>query len=217
MKNRTKLPRSLITTGVLSLALFATAMPASAVPAPPGGANPTQGRACIAIRFAGAGGKGHVGWGVELRPGTFMFGAVEGKDGVPVIPERKPNGGWYNYGSWDDMLNAFRSPMGRPSNPLSAGHIYDAVKCTLVIGTRSSDAEQLGKTMRDRGYFLARNNCLDVANQVIALFGAKTPHPSLTIYPRIYYSQLVGPAWKEWSLSPSLGAAPPQAMVRRRW
>lgn len=191
---------TIVLTSILCLASLgdrAQARPAQRVAATPQTAG---GQACIIDRFRGAAGAGHVGWAVEIAPGKYMYGSVEDPTGASGIARGKPNGGWYATGSWNDMLNAFRNPLLRVSNPAHAGERYDFIKCAAVARPNVPQAQADGRTMPGRGYDLIGNNCLDAAHAVVRDYGAPgLPNPTTALTPNRYFETLPA-SWRSMRL-----------------
>lgn len=175
-----------VLTAGLVAALVAWAVPTIAQAAPPSQAR----RACVAMRWDGAFGLGHVGWGIEIAPGQFLFGGLEGLPSTAGIRNGDPNGGWYALGSWNDMVNHFVDPGLRNSQPRRAGGVYDQMKCTELASSQPAAARKVGMEMARRGYALSGNNCLDATDEVVKLFGASTPRPGKVLTPKAYYDRL---------------------------
>lgn len=149
------------------------------------------GQACVVIRHSGAQVPltpihlGHIGWGVEIAHGRYMFGAIE---------DRSSNGnaGWSQEGTWEDMLAAFKHP-GH-----SGGH-YDAIRCIEVAQPNPAAAINVGSTMQDRSkhYDFRSKNCLHATYAVIHAYGANhIPTPNWAdMAPNKYYNDFKGHEW----------------------
>lgn len=202
----TKLKSSLLAIGVLSLSALATEAQVFALPIPPPPPPPPIKDApnglsvCVAIRRNGAplvGGLvrlGHIAWGVEVSRGQYMFGSLEDPSGAWQIKHGQPNGGWFKFGTFNDMQNAFRNPALRQSNPAHAGLPYDAIKCVALARPNVGGAQSSGRSMPGRGYKFPGNTCLDAVDNVIRAYGAPgLPSPTLAPAPNSYYDQLRWP------------------------
>ena len=173
----------LVATSLVCCAGLGTVAQAS-YPADPSGPPPLQGpgKACVVIRHSAVLHAGHIGWGVEIAQGRYMFGAVE---------DMSSNGskGWSQEGTWDDMLAAFQ-------HPGHTGGRYDAIKCIEVAQPNPATAINVGSTMPERSkhYNVFTKNCLHATYAVIHAYGAThVPTPSWAdMVPNKYYNDFKG-------------------------
>jgi hypothetical protein len=183
----------LIAASLLCGASLGTAAQASEARRPPddgpaAAAAASFGHACVVIRHSGAQVPltpihfGHIGWGVEISNGRYLFGAVEGASS-------NGSAGWSRTGSWAQMLAAFQ-------HPGHTGSKYDGLRCVAVARPNVGAASSAARTMPDRSkhYDLRTKNCLHATYAVIHAYGATgVPAPSGTdIIPNKYYNDFPG-------------------------
>ena len=128
---------------------------------------------------------GHVGWGFELHPGWWEFGANEG-------PGRGPFGAlsrtWIKLGTWNQMLSTFR-------NYYKLGY-YKTYRCASVDTSSSAISRAGGVANREFNeiYIPGPQDCESQVYNVLTAYGVRHL-PSDTAFlnplsPNVWYLQL---------------------------
>ncbi len=147
------------------------------------------GRVCLFLRTNGApvlfDRMGHVGWGYEIGPDSYRFGATENPSGARQVPPGGDIGWWRDSGSFDQMLRTMQATN------------YDHYSCrtTDVADATAADAKALA--VRDGGYLGIGNNCLDHTYDILTAYGARFATSRKThLRPRDWYhSEVRQPGW----------------------
>ena len=116
--------------------------------------------------------QGHVGWAYVNNDGSYSYGATDapldffkGKTGVAILPGVDSNVPWRGRAATEaEMFNQFRGHY-------SANVPYSEVKMTFVLSRNEGLANQRADQIKNVGYTLVGNNCMDHTYTVLAAYG----------------------------------------------
>lgn len=125
--------------------------------------------------------EGHVGWGYQSGPETFVFGGTENTSGNILVPAGEDNGAWIMSGDRQAMLQEMTTKG------------YDACKELSTAVFDPDAAWQKANWTLGAGYAGWRNNCLDHVIAVLSAYGilgmpSAQSHPS----PKDWFGILAG-------------------------
>ncbi|GBB90922.1 hypothetical protein RclHR1_01800007 [Rhizophagus clarus] len=104
---------------------------------------------------------GHVGWSWQMEgTSTFVYGSTDGKDTL-FIPEGQANGYWDSQGSYEIMINDFKSKG------------YISYNCESVENINVDAAFSKMAEMKANGYDIIGNNCLVHVIAILTSYNAK--------------------------------------------
>jgi hypothetical protein len=128
---------------------------------------------------------GHVGWGFEIHPGWWEFGANEGPGRGPFDTLSRT---WIKLGTWNQMLTTFRNYNKR-------GY-YKTYRCANV-DTSSSDISSAGVVANrefNEFYIVGPQDCESQVYNVLTAYGVRrlpSDTASLNVLsPNVWYLQL---------------------------
>jgi hypothetical protein len=112
--------------------------------------------------------QGHVGWAYINDDGTYSYGATDAsKAFLGVIPPGvDSNEPWRGTARTEaEVFQAFKAHYTTDT--------YNEVKHTFVAKRNQSQADHLSREIRNWGYTLPGNNCVDHTYKVLAAYGAQ--------------------------------------------
>ena len=133
---------------------------------------------------------GHVGWGFEIKPGHFCFGAKEVAGNLHVS-EGDNNYVFVRQGSEQQMLSTMKKGVRYP---------YHFCKAIEVPHTNPAAAMHMAEDSKKWGYFILGNNCMDDVFKIIKCYanGNDTvlPWPSTHPTPNHFFHDIPAPEMK---------------------
>ena len=150
-----------------------------------------SGRAAIFINWMIPLGMGHVGWGFQQNS-LWNYGGLET---AGVIIDKGANNNTNNcLGSFDEMVKNMKITNRPGCN--GGGYPYHEYKIISVASPKSSAALDQVKSIRQNGYGLHANNCMDAVFNVIKAYAGGNDHilpwPSSYWAPRWWYAAIPG-------------------------
>jgi hypothetical protein len=130
-------------------------------------------RGAAFVRFEGADGLGHVGWGFDVSATTVNLGAVENPSGQTTSPARDD-------GYWDSFM---QNPI-----PTMASKGYNYLKYVNLAKARPFSAYRVAKWIGTIDYKALGRNCLDDTYDVLRAYGVpELPPPADTLLPNVWF------------------------------
>jgi hypothetical protein len=104
---------------------------------------------------------GHVGWSWQIG-GTsiYVYGSTDGQEALH-ISKGQPNGYWEGQGSYESMINVFKSKD------------YISYNCEKVENINVNAAYTKMAEIKANGYDVIGNNCLDHTIAILISYNAK--------------------------------------------
>ena len=135
-------------------------------------------RAAAFVRYTGAMGAGHLGWGFDFDAANADVGAVENPIGAASCPADK-------MGYWDEIT-------GAPAHVMQSRG-YDDLKYVHLANGDAVSAYRVAKWVSRQPYALFGRNCMDDAYDVLRAYGVPNlPVPSHEILPNEWFVQFLG-------------------------
>ncbi|CAB4492421.1 unnamed protein product [Rhizophagus irregularis] len=104
---------------------------------------------------------GHIGWGLQISgTSTYVYGSTDGQETLH-IPKGQPNGYWKDQGSYESMINVFKSKD------------YISYNCEKVENNNVNAAYIKMAEIKANGYDVIGNNCLDHTIAILISYNAK--------------------------------------------
>ena len=152
-----------------------------------------SGQAAIFINWTIPIGLGHVGWGYQISPDVWMYGGLE--TAGFYIGSGYGNNTHNIKGSFKAMIQGMKDGK-RPDNTGFDGYPYHQYKIISVQNINVAGAATLVEKIRNGGYFLPGNNCMDAVFQVMKAYARGNdrvlPWPCTHPVPRMWYNAIPG-------------------------
>lgn len=136
---------------------------------------------------------GHVGWGFQNSNGSWTWGATE-TSGVAKMPGTD-NGTFVETGSKEQMLSAMRSGNRKNGKRYFPYYSYKMLRATMP---NPDAARFVADSLKDVGYTVIGNNCMDhtirVLNQfsTVPMFPLPGTGPNPMWAPRFWFTMIPG-------------------------
>lgn len=140
--------------------------------------------------------QGHTGWAFSLADGRWIFGAIDGTQGMTV--KEGENNGWFMtiFDSERKMLDYVGGFSVSGQNPaIMRFGPYTSFKSYDIYNAHPATAIQVAVRSKDWGYGVARNNCVDTTVKVLRAYGVSIVHPGekgTSWIPNTWFGQITG-------------------------
>ncbi|HTV93046.1 MAG TPA: hypothetical protein VMG98_10040, partial [Verrucomicrobiae bacterium] len=133
-------------------------------------------RTAAFVRYSGANGLGHVGWGFDYNDAVVNAGSVENPKGTPTCPVA-------TMGYWSEFL---ANPI-----PTVTKNGYDSLKYLNLEQANPVRAYRVAKWVATQPYDVVGRNCLDDTYDVVRAYGFPKPQPpSDDLFPGAWFGLL---------------------------
>lgn len=161
-----------------------------------------HGQAFVFINFEQAARFGHIGWGFHLGEDDYYFGSTDHlwNRAYPLwhlpelirymdVPAHENNDYWAQRGTFDEMMHTMHR----------GKHVrYHTYKSIQVQHPDPLGAKALADEMRDKGWNVGLNNCVQQSYHILTKYGAVSlPNPKhilLYRFPKIWFAHIEGEA-----------------------